>query len=181
MPRPPRWVEATEGTPPGTVVMGAPGWADGLVQTALGNVAGVELTGPASLTAQLGGTDSLPTEEACPTPADTRIALNPAEPIGVGAAVGGALLTSPVKPKMPAELAPWLASGANCPWARSSMSDEAALKFCAQLNGVPIVAPKFDGKSPAAGGVAPDEPPLSALSSPVTDVEPVVAWLVDSV
>ena len=58
------------------------------------------------------------------------------------------------------------------------MSDEAAAKFCAQLNGVPIVAPALDEMPPvAAVGV----PPVSGLSSPVSDVEPVAARLVDSV
>jgi hypothetical protein len=67
-------------------------------------VAGAGLTAPTSLTAQVGGTDNLPIEDAWPTPADTGIALKPA---GLGAAAGGgALLKSPVKPRMPAELAP---------------------------------------------------------------------------
>ena len=70
----------------------------------------------------------------------------------------------------------------NWPCARSIMSDEAAPKFCAQLNGVPTVAPKLDDK-PLVGAVpvAEEPPPLSALSSPDRDVEPVAAWFADSV
>src|ERR1700756_3172688 len=75
-------VEAIEGTPPGTVVTGAPCEAAALVQPAPANVAGVGVAAEnPPLAAQLGGTDNPPTAGAWPMPASTGAA-----PAAVGAA-----------------------------------------------------------------------------------------------
>src|SRR5437660_1371975 len=147
-----------------------------VVQPEPANVAGTAPELGATCPAQLGGTDNRPTEDACPTTADTGAAPTLAGPAGSTAPVRAAAPKPPGAPAPAADAsAPVSAPGARKPelpsWSRSD-APEPKLPTCRATATAPLLS---------ALGTSPYEPFPVKKPSRLDPDEPVAAELAASV